>query len=72
MTSLYTEVISQIATLPEENLSELIEFIKSLKQKASSTLATKKPCRRAGISKDPNFFMAKDFDAPLEDFKEYM
>lgn len=31
-----------------------------------------KPKRKAGISKDPDFYMADDFDAPLEDFKEYM
>ena len=30
------------------------------------------PNRKAGILKDPNFFMSPDFDEPLEDFKEYM
>ena len=28
--------------------------------------------RRAGIAKDSNFYMAPDFDEPLEDFAEYM
>ena len=29
------------------------------------------PCK-AGIAKGTNHWMAPDFDAPLEDFKEYM
>ncbi len=29
------------------------------------------PCR-PGSAKDRSFWMAPDFDAPLEDFKEYM
>ena len=28
--------------------------------------------RRPGIAKDPDFYMAPDFDEPLEDFAEYM
>ncbi len=27
---------------------------------------------RRGCAKGPGFYMAPDFDAPLEDFKEYM
>lgn len=30
------------------------------------------PHRQAGVAKDPNFYMSEDFDAPLDDFKEYM
>ncbi len=29
------------------------------------------PCQ-AGCYRKPDFFMAPDFDAPLDDFKEYM
>ena len=28
--------------------------------------------RKAGIGKDPDFYMSPDFDEPLEDFAEYM
>ena len=28
--------------------------------------------RKAGIGKDPDFYMSSDFDEPLEDFAEYM
>jgi len=33
---------------------------------------SKKKCARRGCAKGPGFYMAPDFDAPLEDFKEYM
>ena len=39
---------------------------------ATNTVKKRFPNRRAGIAKDPNFYMAPDFDEPLEDFKEYM
>lgn len=35
-------------------------------------MATPKPPRQPGLLKDKIFYMAEDFDAPLEDFKEYM
>ena len=31
-----------------------------------------KSIRRPGIIKDPNYYMAPDFDEPMEDFREYM
>jgi prevent-host-death family protein len=34
--------------------------------------ATTMPPRRPGLLKDKILHMAEDFDAPLEDFKEYM
>ncbi len=36
------------------------------------TMATPKPPRQPGLLKDKILYMAEDFDAPLEDFKEYM
>lgn len=36
-----------------------------------SSPAKQKRARR-GCAKGPGFYMAPDFDAPLEDFKEYM
>ena len=32
----------------------------------------KKKRARRGCAKGPGFYMAPDFDAPLEDFREYM
>ncbi|MCC5849152.1 MAG: type II toxin-antitoxin system Phd/YefM family antitoxin [Verrucomicrobia bacterium] len=36
------------------------------------TPSTKKKKARFGCAKSPNFYMADDFDAPLEEFREYM
>ncbi len=62
-----------------ENLSEslLIELRKMIddllakKQKNTSTPSPRKP-REFGCMKGLVIYMAPDFDAPLEDFKDYM
>ncbi len=36
------------------------------------TVAAPAPPRQPGLLKDKILYMAEDFDAPLEDFKEYM
>ena len=62
-----TEQISLMAFLAniiKEKSVEKTEITKSKKRIFKN--------RRAGIGKDPNFWMADDFDAPLECFKEYM
>lgn len=52
---------------------ELYDFAKFLvskdgKKKSESLFSN----RRAGIGKDPDFYMSPDFDEPLDCFKEYM
>ncbi|MBF2098227.1 MAG: DUF2281 domain-containing protein [Gloeomargaritaceae cyanobacterium C42_A2020_066] len=39
---------------------------------AIMTVPERNPPRVAGTAKDRSFWMAPDFDAPLEDFAEYM
>lgn len=72
MSALSDEVLAEISAAPDSMLYELIDYIKFLKFKNSSKDSTIQHKRQAGIAKDPNFYMAEDFDAPLEDFKEYM
>jgi len=57
----------QIDELPEESLLELEKIIAQLR-------AYKKPPakRQFGCMKGLVISMADDFDAPLDDFKEYM
>jgi hypothetical protein len=57
----------QIDTLPEESLNELQKIICQLQ-------APKKlmPKRQFGCMKGLLIQMADDFDAPLDDFQEYM
>jgi len=60
-------LIRQIDELPEESLIELEKIVSQL-------LSNKKPKskRLAGCMKGLVKYMADDFDAPLDDFKEYM
>ena len=60
-------LIRQIDQLPEESLNELEKLISQLQ-------ISKKPVskRQFGCMKGLVISMADDFDAPLDDFKEYM
>ena len=55
----------QIDELSEESLIEVEKLIAQLKLKP-------KQKRQSGCMKGLVVYMAEDFDAPLEDFKEYM
>ena len=61
-------ILRELHTLPETLKVEVLHFVQFLKQ--SKPTATGKR-RKAGSAKG-NYILAPDFDAPLEDFKEYM
>ena len=66
----------KIAALPQKYIDEVIDFVEFLTIKSSrlqGSQGQEKPSTRiAGIAKDPDFFMASDFDEPLDDFEDYM
>lgn len=66
-------LIKEIYTLPESLKEEVLHYIQFLKQKhnAQSEPAPPRKKRKAGSAKG-KFVMSDDFDAPLEDFAEYM
>ena len=64
--SLYT----QINTLPTHLKQEVRDFVSFLRQKANKEKKNKEP-RSYGILKG-KIKMTPDFDAPLDDFKDYM
>jgi hypothetical protein len=66
-------LIQEIHTLPESLKLEVLHFVQFLKQKQTEKSATETPRkkRKAGSAKG-EIIMADDFDAPLEDFAEYM
>lgn len=71
------EVQEKLKTIPAEYLVEVYNYLKLLEYKIlykkQNEISHKTfPNRRAGILKDPNFYMSPDFDEPLDDFKEYM
>jgi hypothetical protein len=58
-----------MSTLPPELLKELADFLVYLQAKQSARVKPK--ARKFGCAKGA-FVMASDFDAPLDDFKDYM
>ncbi len=74
------ELMQLYNTMPLAAQQELYNFARFLVFKSSPDYIlklqkTEQPvsCKReAGIGKDPDFYMAPDFDEPLEDFAEYM
>jgi hypothetical protein len=66
-------LIREIYTLPESLKEEVLHYIQFLKEKHKSQFEPKPPRkkRKAGSAKG-EIFMSDDFDAPLEDFAEYM
>lgn len=63
-----TSLLEQFSKLPVEAQQEAYDFLEYLAQKKSKK---KQACPKAGFLKGV-FKMSKDFDEPLEDFKEYM
>jgi hypothetical protein len=66
-------LLKEIDGLPSYYIGEILDFVGYLKHKDS--LAEKnKPARRGfGCAKgEGDYWMADDFDAPLDDFKDYM
>lgn len=64
------QLYSQISSLPSNMKKQVSDFVASLNEKSKISKQTIKE-RQFGYAK--GFFkMSADFDAPLEDFKEYM
>ncbi len=63
-------ILSQIQQLPDQLKQEVLHYIEFL-QKKYKAQEKKTKNRKAGSAKG-KFKIAPDFDAPLEDFKEYM
>lgn len=61
------EVIAAIEQLQDEQLlAQIEELLKT------AEAAPRKRLREPGFAKDTGFWMADDFDEPLEDMKDYM
>jgi hypothetical protein len=64
-------LINEIYTLPDNLKAEVLHYVQFLKQKQTNQTETPRKKRKAGSAKGM-FTMADDFEAPLEDFAEYM
>jgi len=68
------QLLSTLDKLPAELQAEILHYAEYLAAKhvsASQSETQQQTYRKAGTMKGM-FTMAKDFDAPLEDLKEYM
>ena len=62
-------IILEFKSLPDELKQQVADFIHFLSYKKKEKKSIKKP--KFGCAKG-QIILAPDFDAPLEDFKEYM
>lgn len=67
-----TALLQQIGHLPASQQQILLDFAEYLVKKYTTTKSPKKKKRQAGTLKGFLVYMADDFNAPLEDFKDYM
>ncbi|MBP5359004.1 MAG: DUF2281 domain-containing protein [Treponema sp.] len=73
MSDAFAYVQSQISNFSmEEKLLLLAYIANNVKETNIVDVKNKSFKRQAGIAKDPEFYMAPDFDEPLDDFAEYM
>lgn len=62
----------ELETLPHAAVSEVIDFIRLMKLKFPEDDSVSEKKSLFGVWKNEPFYMSADFDAPLEDFSEYM
>lgn len=62
----------ELGTLPHAAISEVIDFIRLMKLKFPEDDSVSEKKSLFGVWKNEPFYMSADFDAPLEDFSEYM
>ncbi|MGV0026718.1 type II toxin-antitoxin system VapB family antitoxin [Phormidesmis priestleyi] len=69
---LQTEILESLQQLPDSLQQEVLHYIEFLKTRYAQPKAETPKKRRAAGALKGKIIMADDFDAPLEDFKEYM
>lgn len=65
-------ILSEIYQLPENLKLEVLHFIVFLKQEYNSKKIEKTNTKRVFGRSAGRYKLASDFDAPLDDFEEYM
>lgn len=56
----------------QKQASDFIDFLLAKQQRENNSQTTGKTGIQFGIWKDEPYYIADDFDEPLDDFKEYM
>lgn len=68
----YLELLNEYNALPPNYKREVEDFVLFLKAKANSLKNVSNEARVLGGGKNMIAWIASDFDAPLDDMKEYM
>ncbi|MBK9249958.1 MAG: DUF2281 domain-containing protein [Ignavibacteria bacterium] len=66
------QIISEIHQLPESAQMEVLHYIFFLKQEHLSPKKSKRSTNRVFGRSKGKYTLSPDFDAPLDDFNEYM
>ena len=67
-----TLIAQKLAAIPEEYLDEVATYLDFLSYRIAQMQTPQHKIQRSpGILKE-DIYMSDDFDAPLDDFKEYM
>ncbi|MDN3585851.1 DUF2281 domain-containing protein [Pedobacter aquatilis] len=80
MTTATKNIIDKLETLPKSMVTEVEDFIDFLKAKHAKKLndspnqssLVEEPRSLYGAAKGTILYISKDFNEPLEDFKDYM
>lgn len=65
-------LLAKINSLPSQLRQEVLHYIEFLQEKYAAQIQSQKPKKRQAGSAKGKYTIAPDFDAPLEDFKDYM
>jgi hypothetical protein len=68
-------IMNELAGMPDDLANEVLQFLLSVKARQTQSIDRERPTqkRKAGAMKGTFVLpLPDDFDAPLEDFKEYM
>lgn len=68
----YQTLLDNIKKLPQAGYDELVEYVEFLTFKFGKPENKSENVRNIGGLKGSLRYMADDFDAPVDDFKEYM
>lgn len=66
------EILSQLHQLPEQLKVEVLHYVVFLREQYQQSVSNKKSYKRRFGSKPGKYKLSPDFNAPLDDFKEYM
>jgi len=65
-------ILRELHSLPESLKVQVLKYVQILKKQSIQSQKEKPLKRRKAGSAEGKYVLAPDFDAPLEDFEEYM